>query len=215
MNGIDITGQRFGYLTALDLIPREERTWSNKERAWRCRCDCGNETIVRQRNLLGARITQSCGCLRKQSAFLKTCLVPDLTIEYLRDFEDFEKFLFIHKNIRRIIRIEDLTFEEYNNYINYYYNDEQFNKVYNFWKSFDKLNTFYDLAKPSLDHIIPKSKGGNNSIENLHFITLFENLAKRDMTWNEWMDFKKKYNTYSDLFIEHILSVEEEKGGEA
>ena len=40
--GIDITGQRFGRLVALKLIPREERTWANKERAWLCKCDCGN-----------------------------------------------------------------------------------------------------------------------------------------------------------------------------
>lgn len=45
--GVDITGQRFGRLTAIKLIPREERTWSNKERAWLCKCDCGNECIVR------------------------------------------------------------------------------------------------------------------------------------------------------------------------
>ena len=29
MAGIDITGQRFGRLVALDLIPKEERTWNN------------------------------------------------------------------------------------------------------------------------------------------------------------------------------------------
>ena len=47
MAGIDITGQRFGRLTAVRLIPKEERTWSNKERAWLCKCDCGNEVVVR------------------------------------------------------------------------------------------------------------------------------------------------------------------------
>lgn len=33
MQGIDITGQRFGRLVVIKLIPKEERTWSNKERA--------------------------------------------------------------------------------------------------------------------------------------------------------------------------------------
>lgn len=69
MTGIDITGQRFGRLTAIKLIPKEERTWSNKERAWLCKCDCGNEVIVRQRSLRSARMTKSCGCLRKIGAF--------------------------------------------------------------------------------------------------------------------------------------------------
>ena len=208
--GIDITGQRFGYLTAIKLIPKEERTWANKERAWLCKCDCGNEVIVRQRSLLGARVTQSCGCLRKQAAFLKTSLVKDLDIEYLRSFNDFEKFLFIHKSIRRIIRIEELTSKEYKDYIEYFYNQKQFNYVYNFWLTQEKTNTFYDLAKPSIDHIIPKAKNGKNNKENLQFITLFENLAKRDMTWKEWEEFKIKTNTKSNLFIENIL-----EGGDA
>ena len=94
MAGIDITGQRFGRLVALELIPKEERTWSNEERAWRCRCDCGNEVIVRQRSLRGARVTKSCGCLRKIDAFLATTTVKGLTEEYLLDFNDFDKFLF-------------------------------------------------------------------------------------------------------------------------
>ena len=50
----------------------------------------------------------------------------------------------------------------------------------------EKSETFYDLYKPSLDHIIPKSKGGSNTIDNFQFLTLYENLAKRDMTQTEW-----------------------------
>ena len=99
MQGIDITGQRFGRLVAIKLIPKEERTWSNKERAWLCKCDCGNEVIVRQRNLLGKRITKSCGCLRKIDAFLATVGIKGLDEKYLLSFNNFEKFLFIHKSI--------------------------------------------------------------------------------------------------------------------
>ena len=207
MTGIDITGQRFGRLVAVELIPKEERTWSNKERAWRCKCDCGNEVIVRQRSLRGARMTQSCGCVRKIEAFLATNGIKGLDREYLETFSNFDKFLFLHKAIRSTIGIELMSLEEYKGYINYFYNDFQFNAVYDFWKKQERANTFYDWAKPSLDHIIPWSRGGRHNKENLHFLTVFENLAKRDMTMEEWTEFKQKTNTMSDYFIEQILEV--------
>ena len=50
---IDITGQQFGKLTALDYIG------SGK---WRCSCDCGNETIIRGANLKNGHC-KSCGCI--------------------------------------------------------------------------------------------------------------------------------------------------------
>ena len=207
MTGIDITGQRFGRLTAIKLIPKEERTWSNKERAWLCKCDCGNEVIVRQRSLRGARMTQSCGCVRKIEAFIATNGIRGIEREYLESFDDFDKFLFIHKAIRSTVGIELLSKEQYKEYINYFYFDNQFNMIYDFWKKQEKNNTFYDWAKPSLDHIIPWSRGGRNEKENLHFLTVFENLVKRDMTLDEWTAFKIKTNTTSDYFVERIKEV--------
>lgn len=207
--GIDITGQRFGRLVALKLIPREERTWVNKERAWLCKCDCGNECIVRQRNLLGARVTKSCGCLRKIDAFLATNGIKTLTEEYLCSFDDFDKFLFIHRSLIRTVNLSNIDINKYTDYIEYFYYQRQFNKLYNFWQNQERGSTFYDLAKPSIDHIIPKSRGGSHNLNNLQFLTVFENLAKRDMTMEEWNNFKIKTNTHSDYFIEEII-----KGGD-
>lgn len=61
------------------------------------------------------------------------------------------------------------------------------------------------MAKPSLDHKIPKSKGGTNTLDNLQFLTVFENLSKRDFTQEEWQQFKKNTNTHSEYYIEEIL----------
>lgn len=95
-------------------------------------------------------------------------------------------------------------FEIYEKFIKKFYIDNQFNLLYNKWvkeNKENKENTFYDLYKPSLDHIIPKSKGGDNSLDNLQFLTVFENLSKRDMTMKEWNEFKVRTNTQSDLYL--------------
>ena len=54
-------GQRFGRLIVI------ERAASDKHRnsKWRCKCDCGNETIVLGFNLKNQN-TESCGCLHKK-----------------------------------------------------------------------------------------------------------------------------------------------------
>lgn len=53
----DLTGQRFGMLTAIE--PTEERRYNSV--VWRCRCDCGKEKLVSGR-VLKAGGTKSCGC---------------------------------------------------------------------------------------------------------------------------------------------------------
>lgn len=55
----DLTGQRFFHLVALS--PEESRGTGG---VWRCRCDCGTETVARAKDLrLGT--TMSCGCARR------------------------------------------------------------------------------------------------------------------------------------------------------
>lgn len=53
----DVTGQKFGRLTALRHIPN---------RGWECVCSCGAMTVVEASNLrLG--YSRSCGCLRVEN----------------------------------------------------------------------------------------------------------------------------------------------------
>lgn len=56
---VDLTGKRFGALTALRPIPASET--SDHRPGWLVRCDCGNEKVVNGSNLRSGRIT-SCGC---------------------------------------------------------------------------------------------------------------------------------------------------------
>jgi hypothetical protein len=58
----DITNHRFGRLTVLSRSPQK---YVNRQIAWLCRCDCGNEITVRSDALRGKRPTLSCGCLQR------------------------------------------------------------------------------------------------------------------------------------------------------
>ena len=56
----DITGQRFGRLTAV----RRDGYSNGWMITWVCRCDCGRIVRVEKANLLRG-MTRSCGCLRR------------------------------------------------------------------------------------------------------------------------------------------------------
>lgn len=59
----DLTGMKFGRLTVIKATCEGE---SGKHAEWLCKCDCGNEKIVRSSNLTVGRV-KSCGCLIKES----------------------------------------------------------------------------------------------------------------------------------------------------
>ncbi|PFJ09070.1 hypothetical protein COD67_15185 [Bacillus cereus] len=56
----DLTGCRFGRL----LVIKQAGTENNK-RTWLCKCDCGNEIILKG-TYLKTGDTRSCGCLKKE-----------------------------------------------------------------------------------------------------------------------------------------------------
>ena len=57
----DLTGQRFEHL----IVPKQaEKIGKDTHRVWLCRCDCGNEIILRGYLLTGGKNTH-CGCLSK------------------------------------------------------------------------------------------------------------------------------------------------------
>lgn len=61
MTTVDVTGQKFGRLTAIEAIGRDARG----SRLWRCSCDCGSETTVRASSLRAGSV-KSCGCSRRR-----------------------------------------------------------------------------------------------------------------------------------------------------
>ena len=132
---------------------------------------------------------------------MKVHLKYDVSLDWLRKFDDINKLKFLNKTLSRKRDSKYFKTKKYKQYIEKFYYDSQFNKIYTLWLNNDK-NKYY---RPSLDHIIPKSKKGKYNLSNLQFLTWFENRSKNDMTMKEWNNFKERTETKSNLFIENIL----------
>lgn len=59
---LDLTGQRFGRLTAVERTDKRLKT----SYLWRCQCDCGRSCTVSASLLTGGQV-KSCGCLQDES----------------------------------------------------------------------------------------------------------------------------------------------------
>ena len=72
----DYLGKRFSMLTITGYAGKEDG-----QHLWRCKCDCGKETVVRQTNLQSGK-TKSCGCLQEKQLLenLKLCEGTSVTI---------------------------------------------------------------------------------------------------------------------------------------
>lgn len=120
-----------------------------------------------------------------------------VTLSDLEKYTDFDKLKFLNGVLSRYSK--DTSFNLRGPYIAYldkFYFDDQFNKLYSDWLRSGK-NKWY---MPSMDHKTSKSNGGDTELSNIQFITWFENRAKAEMNVDEWEAFKKLTNTTSDLF---------------
>ena len=128
---------------------------------------------------------------------MRAHLKYEVSLDFLQQYE-IEKLKCLNKLIVRGDRIsKEFDAEIYMNYIKKFYHDTKFNRVYDIWSNSDKNK----WALPSLDHIIPLSRGGDNSLNNLQVLTWFENKSKFTMTQEEWEEFRIKTNTHSEYFV--------------
>jgi len=120
----------------------------------------------------------------------------DVDYLWLMQFENFEKLKFLNLNVTKD---RDFKFDTdiYKNYILKFYYDDNFNNIYDKWIKNNKNK----WLRPSLDHIIPRSKNNNtdnklDNIDNLRFLTWFENRCKCDIDIYDWYKMKKDIYYY-------------------
>lgn len=58
---LELTGRKFNRLTVIDFAHIDK----SGQTCWLCKCDCGNEKIIRA-SYLRSGDTKSCGCLKKE-----------------------------------------------------------------------------------------------------------------------------------------------------
>lgn len=103
----DLTKKEFDKLTVIEQAEDYVSPKGEHHAQWKCRCECGNYIIVRQKGLISGE-TKSCGCLQKEKViesnktrhktnqyrFTKEYgigLTHNTNEEFYFDIEDFEK----------------------------------------------------------------------------------------------------------------------------
>lgn len=67
---VDLTGQKFGRLTVVERAPSYISPQGQIRTRWKCKFECGNETIKMSRQL--TKIPNiSCGCYTKENPYFK------------------------------------------------------------------------------------------------------------------------------------------------
>lgn len=65
---LDIAGMRFGRLVVVERAESFVQPSGQIKTAWKCKCDCGTEVIVRTTDLKTGK-KKSCGCYRRERLY--------------------------------------------------------------------------------------------------------------------------------------------------
>ena len=117
----------------------------------------------------------------------------DVSYEYLMQYSDIDKLSMLNQLITNRDNRYSFNTDTYLKYLEKFYHCERFEKIYRLWLANDKE----PLRRPSIDHIVPKSKGGKlNCIDNMQIITWFANRAKGNCLPEYWQSIIDNIDEY-------------------
>ena len=122
---LNLTGERFGHLTAIKIYSKGNKNGSRK---WLCKCDCGQQTIVTTGHLRSGH-TKSCGCINSRGEELVGTTLSEMSIQYAKQ-KTFKEC--VNPKTGRLLRF-DFYLPDYNICVeydgeqHYYYNDKGWN----------------------------------------------------------------------------------------
>lgn len=163
------------------LTDQKKRVFSKKHR----------ENISRS---CKGRVAWSKGKTMPKSSLYKNMVAHlrfKVDLSWITQFEDINKLKCLNDMATDRGRGVIHSVEMYMEYVEKFYNDEKFNSVYFKW-----IETKDRLLKPTIDHIVPKSRGGLNKIENYQVLSWFENRCKNNMSQSEWDNLKNNIKDY-------------------
>lgn len=106
--GNNLTGQRFGLLVVEEQVDSIKEPSGMLRTAWKCKCDCGKEIIVKTRDLI-AKETRSCGCLRSSYGEKQIEQILQLNnIVYLKEYS----FSNLTSDKGRVLRFDFAVFNK-------------------------------------------------------------------------------------------------------
>ena len=178
----DLAGQRFGKLFIIKRVEDYKSPQGRHEAQWLCKCDCGNEKIVRSSSLKQKLVT-SCGCYRKEMAIKRLVLhnkkynTYDLSGEYGIGYTECGKEFYF-----------DL--EDYDKIKDYYWNAKDSNDNHiigsvngtktSLHRFLMNVNSESNLV---VDHINTHCPEDNRK-KNLRIVTMSENQMNRKLAKN-------------------------------
>lgn len=199
----DITGKKFGRLTVKEFLYKQ-----NKCNFWKCICDCGNEIVVRQKDLRRGH-TKSCGCYQRErakEANTKHNLVGSKIYNtYLRMKQRcFDKNCERYKNYGgRGVTICDEWLDKENGFINFY--NWAYENGYNENLSIDRIdvNGNYEPSNCRWITMEEQARNKTNTIrveyEN-EILTLKDLCRKLNLNYKTiWNRLKSGYDLYKAI----------------
>jgi len=190
---LDLVGKKFGRLEVISDAGNDK--YQNSQ--WLCKCDCGNEVVVKGYNLVYIHGTKSCGCLNREriAERNKNKIVSEETKKKMSESHIGFKVLEItrqkiSKNNKgkhsthglsktRGYRNEKESARRANKR-NQTTADANIDEILFVYELSSLMNEYGFGIKYEVDHIIPLSKGGLHHQDNLQILTAEANHKKNN-----------------------------------